>query len=81
MLTAPVSYTHLDVYKRQIMNKLSRWYDIHLFYANESVKNFHFTGDLERYDDFSEVLKMLEKATNIQFNINGKNVIISKTHK
>ncbi|KIO46090.1 FecR family protein [Sanguibacteroides justesenii] len=64
-----------------IMNKLSRWYDIHLFYANESVKNFHFTGDLERYDDFSEVLKMLEKATNIQFNINGKNVIISKTHK
>ncbi|WP_308573125.1 FecR family protein [uncultured Sanguibacteroides sp.] len=64
-----------------IMNKLSRWYDIRLFYANESVKNFHFTGDLERYDDFNEVLKMLEKATNIHFNINGKNVIISKTHQ
>ncbi|MCR9013149.1 FecR family protein [Gabonibacter chumensis] len=64
-----------------IMNKLSRWYDIHVFYANESVKNFHFTGDLERYDDFSETLRMLELSTNIHFNINGKNVIISETNK
>lgn len=59
-----------------IMNKLSRWYDIQVFYVHQQVKNFHFTGDLERYDDFNKTLRMLEKSTNIHFEINGKTVLI-----
>lgn len=60
-----------------IMTRLGRWYNIHVFYQNSQAKDFHFTGDLERYDHFTETLKMLEKATNVRFQINENNVIVS----
>lgn len=60
-----------------IMTRLSRWYNIHVFYQNAEAKDFHFTGDLERYEHFGETLKMLEKATNVHFQINKDNVIVS----
>lgn len=62
----------------EIMNTLSRWYDIQVFYTNQSVKTYHFTGDLERYGDFRKTLSMIEKATSIRFIINGKNIIIEE---
>ena len=59
-----------------ILNSLARWYNISVFYQNEELKNFHFTGDLERYDDFSVTLRMLEKATNIRFLVTGRTVVV-----
>lgn len=59
-----------------IMNRLSRWYDVTVFYLNHESKNFHFTGDLEKYDDFETSLRMIEKASHIKFEINEKNVIV-----
>ena len=59
-----------------ILNSLARWYNISVFYQNEELKNFHFTGDLERYDDFSVALRMLEKATNIRFLVTGRTVVV-----
>lgn len=61
-----------------IMNTLSRWYDIHVFYESPVVKNYHFTGDLERYSNFQKALNMIEKATSIQFVINGNTVIVKQ---
>lgn len=60
-----------------IMIRLSRWYNIHVFYQNQEAKEFHFTGDLERYDDFGRTLRMLEKATNVRFHISNDNVVVS----
>lgn len=60
-----------------IMTRLSRWYNIHVFYQNPEAKEYHFTGDLERYDHFDQTLRMLEKATDVRFQINKDNVIVS----
>lgn len=60
-----------------IMTRLSRWYNIQVFYQNPEAKEFHFTGDLERYEHFGQTLEMLEKATNVRFQINKDNVIVS----
>lgn len=59
-----------------ILTRLSRWYNIHVFYQNPEAKNFHFTGDLERYEQFDQVLRMLEKATNVRFQVNKDNVVV-----
>lgn len=64
-----------------IMNRLCRWYDIQVVYVHQQVRNFHFTGDLERYDDFNKTLRMLEKATNIQFEMKGKTVLIREVSR
>lgn len=62
----------------EIMKAISRWYDIQVTYQDEQIKHICFTGNLERYDDFSTSLKMLEKVTRIQFKIENKNVTISR---
>lgn len=60
-----------------IMDRLSLWYNMNVFYQNDEVRSLRFSGDLEKYEDFSEVLRMLEKVQNIKIEINGNNVIIS----
>ncbi len=60
-----------------IMMKLSRWYNVEVFYMNQDVKDFHFTGDMERYEDISTILKLIEESTDIKFRIKEKTIIIS----
>ena len=60
------------------MNTLSRWYNINVFYSNQAVKSYHFTGDLERYGDFRKTLNMIEKSTAIRFVINGNNIMVEE---
>ena len=62
----------------EIMTTLARWYNINIFYANPAVKTYHFTGDLERYNDFQQSLNMIEKATSIKFVVNGNNVTVKE---
>ena len=59
-----------------IMDRLGLWYNINVFYQNDEVRRLRFSGDLEKYEDFSEVLRMLEKVQSIKIEINGNNVII-----
>ena len=61
---------------QEIMTKLSRWYTIDVFYMNESVRNYHFTGYLPRYAKIADVLELLSLTTNIKFDVEGKTVIV-----
>lgn len=60
-----------------IVRKLERWYDFHMFYANEEIKDMRFRGVISRYDSFDVVLRHLEQTTDINFEIN-KNTVIAK---
>lgn len=60
----------------EIMQVLSRWYDVAVFYRNEQVKNLHFTGDLERYDNINDFLEFMEIGGNVHFSIQGKTIMI-----
>ena len=62
----------------EIMNTLSRWYDVKVFYTNEQVKQAMFNGNLKRYDDFDQIVKMLELTGVAHFKINGETIIISE---
>ena len=60
----------------EIMQVLSRWYDIAVFYKCEEVKKLHFTGDLERYKTINDFLEFMEIGGNVRFSIKGKTVLI-----
>lgn len=60
----------------EIMEVLSRWYDIEVFYKNEEVKNLHFTGDLERYNNIDDFLEFMEIGGNVRFSVRGRTVVI-----
>ena len=63
----------------EIMIKLSRWYKIRVFYQDADVRNYQFSGKLPKFESCNEILEMIEKTTNVQFEIkNRENVIVSK---
>jgi hypothetical protein len=61
-----------------IMNTLSRWYNIDIFYQNPSLKDITFTGDLKRYKDFNEIIKIIEITNLVKFEVKEKTIIIRK---
>ncbi len=61
----------------QIMTKLARWYDITVFFQSEEAKSLLFKGNLPRYSDFQIMLNVLEKSSNVQFNVKDRVVTVS----
>lgn len=61
-----------------IINCMARWYDFEAVYADPSVKDLSFTGNIERKASVEEVLRLLEKTERIKFEINHKTIRIMK---
>ena len=61
-----------------IMTRLARWYNIDRFWENPEVKEYHFSGELARYEDFTEILRMLELATRVHFEVKDRTVFVRK---
>ena len=60
----------------EIMERLSRWYDVKVFYANEHIKKHTFTGIITRFADISDVLHLMEETAVVEFNIQGDIVTV-----
>lgn len=60
----------------EIMKILSKWYDVNVVFAREDLKNLRFTGNLQRYSDFGEILKKIQKTNEVEFIIENKQITI-----
>ena len=61
----------------EIMHTLSKWYDVKSVFLNEESKKIKFTGNLERYVDFEEVLTKIEKTNEVSFKIENNTITIN----
>ena len=61
-----------------IMNTLSLWYDVDIFYTNEQLKELHFTGHVKRYEKIDNILRAIKSAVGVTFAVEGKEIWISK---
>ncbi len=62
----------------EIMTILSRWYDINVSYESEYIKNFRFSIDMRRYDDFEKFLEIVGLTKKVKFEIDEKNIIVKR---
>lgn len=60
----------------EIMETLSVWYGLHVFYQNDEAKHLEFTGKVKRYEDVGNLLRQFEQTENVLFQRKGNNVII-----
>lgn len=60
----------------RIMSRLQMWYDVEVFYSSDAAKNYRFTGDLRRYEDFSRIVRMIEEVAGVSIQINGNCIVI-----
>ncbi|WEK21757.1 MAG: FecR family protein [Candidatus Pedobacter colombiensis] len=61
-----------------IMRKVSRWYDVTVEYDKEVDQNQTYSGFVSRSKNISEVLKIMQSAGRLKFDITGKKVIVMK---
>lgn len=61
-----------------IMNTLSLWYDMEVFFQSESAKKLHFSGHMKRYEQIEDILHAITDATGVVFTINDRTVCVSR---
>ena len=59
-----------------ILDDMSRWYNVTVFYEQSSAKDILFSGIMERYADISKTLEMLEKTGKVSFIIDEQKIIV-----
>ncbi|RHR80815.1 FecR family protein [Odoribacter sp. AF15-53] len=62
----------------RVMQVVSRWYDVEVVFRSEKAKKISFTGNMRRYDDFEQIVRMLEKTGGLIFNIEGRTIYITE---
>lgn len=60
----------------QIMNKLSLWYDVEVFYKEDSLKKVCLSGDMKRYKEITNLLYYFEKISKLKFEIEGRTITV-----
>ena len=60
-----------------IMEKIERWYDVSVFFQNDSLKDVRFYGNVQRYADIRDLLFFLEKTSDVRFSVKGRTIIVS----
>jgi len=60
----------------EIMNTLSLWYDVDVFFQTASLKQLHFTGHLGRYEEVSHILDAISGVTQVKFAVKGRTIIV-----
>ena len=61
-----------------VFQELERWYDVHVFIANEEIREMKFTGIFPRYANMDKVLNIVELATGVSCKVNNRTIVISK---
>ncbi|PWG80626.1 FecR family protein [Pararcticibacter amylolyticus] len=58
-----------------VMQKIARWYDVEIEYRSD-VSGKKLWGSISRFENVSQVLKMLEMTKIVHFKIEGRRVIV-----
>lgn len=59
-----------------IMEQISCWYDVDVFYNREESRNVRLSGDMKRYKDVQSLLYYFEQISEIRFAIKGRTIVV-----
>ena len=60
----------------EVMQMMSRWYDVEVFYESPEVKELRFTGNLRRYSTIETFLQLLSAPCEVGYTLKGKTVVL-----
>jgi ferric-dicitrate binding protein FerR (iron transport regulator) len=61
-----------------IMLRLERWYNVKVFFAENSARNIEFVGDMKRYTKIDKLLYFIEKSSDAKFEIKDNVIIVGR---
>ena len=60
----------------KILTDLGRWYNIDVFYSRDELRSYQFSLNMEKHEEFTEVLELIGKTGEVQFEIKDNTVIV-----
>ena len=60
------------------MRRLERWYNFETQYSSDELRNYHFSGTLDRYSNISDLLELISLTTNLSFEIKSKTILVKQ---
>lgn len=61
---------------QSILREIARWYNVEIQYKYGQPISEQFGGSINRFNNVSEVLKLLEMTGNVHFEIQGRTIIV-----
>jgi ferric-dicitrate binding protein FerR (iron transport regulator) len=61
-----------------ILEELARWYDFKIFYEDEDLRNYEFTGGINKYEDVNQLLKLFELTQSVKFYVKKDVLLVKK---
>lgn len=61
-----------------IMKKISRWYDVDIYFSSEELKHKIFSGSFSRFTNVSQVLQKIELTHSARFTVKGRKITLYK---
>ena len=61
---------------KDIMEELARWYDVEVVFENPAVRDECFTIEMQRFDDFNKVLRLIERTDIVTISVDGHIVTV-----
>ena len=61
---------------RDIMEELAHWYDVEVVFENPVVREECFTIEMQRFDDFNKVLRLIERTGMVTVSVEGHTVTV-----
>lgn len=47
-----------------------------IVFSRSELKDFTFTGEVQKYEDFSEILEVIEMTQIARFQVKGKTIVV-----
>ncbi len=69
-------FDHEDL--TSILKRVARWYDVDIVYTDYKLGKLPFSGSVSRFKNISSLLKQLENAGQVKFQIRGRYVLVMK---
>ena len=65
----------------ELLDRLGRWYDVQIFYQNNELKDIRLTGNISKHEQIAVVLDLIHSMGKVEFQMNGRTVIVRKIQK
>ncbi len=60
----------------EVLEDLERWYDVEIFVTDDKIRNLHFTANFQKYENMDKVLKIIEYAACVKFEIKDRTLVV-----
>lgn len=60
----------------KILTDLGRWYNIDVFYSRDELREYNFSLNMKKHEEFTQVLELIGKTGEVQFEIKDNTVIV-----